>query len=234
VDGVELVGCLVNEPVHDSALRENGSLSFQGKVDGGEEGLDPLLLGQELISERDEAREGEGDSVLGHPEARPDRVVVELEREGGWSEAGEDPGGEGLDREQGVVGVLSVVVEDFFDGGEALQILLVVDVGQEDRTQGLEGAFGTRVAFEVIEDREVDDEEAVGDGFEELGGDEAEVREVELEVHPEEGVEVPDPVQEGAGVGVGVEAEGKCVAGSELGEMVERPRGGGGTGILGG
>jgi hypothetical protein len=140
------------DPVEEGGLGLLGALAAQeygvvglgtgtrGQVDGGQEGRGQALQGGTV----------EGDPVLGHGHYGPDERGVEGDGVGGellveggtGGVLGHDVGGAGGDGQDGVVGVFAVVGQDLLEGGQALQVLVIVPVDPLDRTDVLEGTLG--------------------------------------------------------------------------------------------
>jgi hypothetical protein len=123
---------------------------------------------------------------------------------------GSDAAGELGAGEHGVVGVGCVVsVEPGVSGvGVAcvtVELLLGVGVRAEDGAERLERTLGTELGVKVVEDREVD--QGLGREVEAEVGLGAQVEEVELQVHSDDGAGVPEPGGEVPSVGLEVELE---------------------------
>jgi len=124
--------------------------------------------------------------------------------------------------EECVVGVGCVVPVEFWGSGVVVslvtvELLLGVGVGSEDGAECFEGSLGSELGVQVVEDREVD-QDLVGEVEAEVGLG-AKVEEIELEVHPEDGVRVGEPAGEVLAVGRDVELEDEGGTGGEVGQV---------------
>jgi hypothetical protein len=129
---------------------------------------------------------------------------------GGGGVVGSDAPGEFGACEQSVVGVSGVVLVEFGRACIVVPLGVVelvgrVDVGAEDGTESFEGTLGAQFGVEIVEDREVDQ----GLGFKTKAkvGLGAEVEEVELEIHSDDGAGVGQPSGKVSSVGLDVHSE---------------------------
>jgi len=104
-----------------------------------------------------------------------------------------------------------------------------VGVGSEDGAECFEGAFGAEFGVQVVEDREVD-QGLMGEVEAEVGL-RAEVEEIELQVHPEDGAGVGEPSGEVPPVGGDVELEDEGGTGTEVGQVAIMIGNGDGNGL---
>jgi hypothetical protein len=153
---------------------------------------------------------------------------------GGGGVVGADATGEFGACEQGVVGVGCVVAVEFGISCivvplGSVELFLGVGVGSEDGTEGLEGTLGSKLGVQVVEDGQVDQglvpevEAEVGLG--------AEVEQVELQVHAEDGVRMGKPSAQVPSVGVEVELEDEGGTGSKLFQLNISTGNGDGNGL---
>ena len=153
---------------------------------------------------------------------------------GGAGIVGVDAAGEFGAGEQGVVGVGCVVSVEFRDSCivvplGAVELFFGVGVGSEDGAECFEGAFGAEFGVQVVEDREVY-QDLVAEVEAEVGLG-AQVEEVELEVHSEDGVRVGQPSGEVSSVGVEVQLEDEGWSGTEVGQLNISTGNGDGNGL---
>lgn len=131
-----------------------------------------------------------------------------------------DPTGQFGRGNEGVVGVLSGVVEELrIVGGPELPVFdgALVGMSAEHGAEGFEGSFWAEFRVQVVEDREVVQRLAVrGESEEEPGVKGAEVLQVEGQVHAEDGVAPSEPAVQEDPVVFLVHVQGEGAAGLGL------------------
>ena len=108
-------------------------------------------------------------------------------------------------------------------------MFLGVGVGPEDGAECLEGALGSELGVQVVEDGQVD-QGLVSEVESEVGLG-AEVEQVELQVHAEDGVRVGKPSAQVSSVCLEVELEDKGGTGTEVGQLNISTGNGDGNGL---